>query len=89
MKAKAKQDLNSKGIVSTNWNSLTGDAEGITDKQKLIDRMIKTIGNSQSVILLMHDAGDKSYTLEALPEVIKYFKDRGYVFKNFYEIFNQ
>lgn len=89
LKAKAKQDLNSKGIVSTNWNSLTGDAEGITDKQKLIDRMIKTIGNSQSVILLMHDAGDKSYTLEALPEVIKYFKDRGYVFKNFYEIFNQ
>lgn len=89
LKAKAKKDLISKGIASTNWNSLTGDAEGITDKQKLLDKMITTIGDSQSVILLMHDAGDKSYTLEALPDVIKYFKDRGYVFKNFYEIFNQ
>ncbi len=89
LKAKAKKVLISKGIASTNWNSLTGDAEGITDKQKLLDKMITTIGDSQSVILLMHDAGDKSYTLEALPDVIKYFKDRGYVFKNFYEIFNQ
>ena len=40
-------------------------------------------------LLDINDYKDKSYTLEALPEVIKYFKDRGYVFKNFYEIFNQ
>lgn len=89
LKAEAKKNLTARGIASTNWNSLTGDAEGITDKEKLINRMITTKGNSNSVILLMHDAGDKSYTLEALPDIIKYFKEQGYVFKNFYEIFNK
>ena len=87
MKAEAKKDLISKGIATTNWNALTGDAEGVTDKQALLDKMISTMGDNQSIILLMHDAGDKSYTLEVLPDIIKYFKDRGYTFKNFYEIF--
>ena len=88
LKSKAKADLISKGIATTNWNALTGDAEGIKDKQALIDKMISSIGKNQSIVLLMHDAGDKSYTVEALPDIIKYFKDRGYTFKNFYEIFN-
>ena len=88
LKSEAKADLISKGIATTNWNALTGDAEGIKDKQSLIDKMISSIGDNQSIILLMHDAGDKAYTVEALPDIIKYFKDRGYSFKNFYEIFN-
>lgn len=87
LKAEAKKDLISKGIATTNWNALTGDAEGVTDKQALLDKMISTMGDNQSIILLMHDAGDKSYTLDVLPDIIKYFKDRGYTFKNFYEIF--
>jgi peptidoglycan/xylan/chitin deacetylase (PgdA/CDA1 family) len=87
LKAKAKADMISRGIACTNWNALTGDAEGNTDKESLLNRMISTIGDSQSVILLMHDSADKTYTAEALPDVIKYFKDRGYTFKNFYEIF--
>lgn len=87
LKAQAKEYLISQGIASTNWNSLTGDAEGIKSKDKLINRMISTIGTNKSIILLMHDAEDKSYTLEALPEVIHYFKERDYSFKNFYEIF--
>jgi peptidoglycan/xylan/chitin deacetylase (PgdA/CDA1 family) len=87
LKAKAKADMISRGIACTNWNALTGDAEGNTDKQSLLNRMISTIGDSQSIILLMHDSADKTYTAEALPDVIKYFKDRGYTFKNFYEIF--
>ena len=34
----------------------------------------------------MHDAGNKTSTAEALPEVIAYFRDNGYEFKNFYDI---
>ena len=37
----------------------------------------------------MHDANDKHQTLEALPEIIQYFKNEGYTFKSFYEIFRQ
>jgi peptidoglycan/xylan/chitin deacetylase (PgdA/CDA1 family) len=87
LKSKAKADMISRGIACTNWNALTGDAEGNTDKESLLNRMVSSIGDSQSIILLMHDSADKTYTAEALPEVIKYFKDRGYTFKNFYEIF--
>ena len=50
--------------------------------------MIRTKGNQNSIILLMHDANDKKQTLEALPDIIKYFKDEGYTFKTFYEIFS-
>ena len=76
LKAKAKETLIANGIACTNWNALTGDAEGNTTKEALLNRMEKSIGNSSSVILLMHDAGDKSYTAEALPDVIQYFKDK-------------
>ncbi len=33
------------------------------------------------VVLLMHDTYKKEETAKALPQIIKYFKDNGYVFK--------
>lgn len=49
--------------------------------------MFESIEGDDSIILLMHDAGDKQVTVETLPEIIKYFRNQGYVFKNFYEVF--
>ena len=34
----------------------------------------------------MHDAGTKKATAEALPQIIAFFRDRGYEFDNFYSI---
>jgi len=87
LKQKAKASLEEKGIASTNWNALNGDAEGITDPTKLHNRMIETVGKQGSIILLMHDAADKKGTLQNLPKTIQFFRDKGYTFKNFYEIF--
>lgn len=87
VKAEARELLNSYGIAQTNWNCLTGDAENKTTKEACIQEMIDTKGNQNSIILLMHDAADKSQTAEALPEIIQYFKNEGYTFKTFYEIF--
>ena len=34
----------------------------------------------------MHDAGNKQTTAEALPQIISYFREKGYEFENFYSI---
>jgi len=90
IKAQARNMFREYGIAFTNWNCLTGDAAGSNTKDECIQEMMETRftpGNHNTIILLMHDANDKSQTVEALPDVIKYFKDEGYEFKNFYEVF--
>ena len=87
VKSEARDLFDSYGIAYTNWNCLTGDAAGSRTKEECLEEMIKTKGNQNSIILLMHDSDNKTQTVEALPDIIKYFKDEGYVFKNFYEIF--
>lgn len=87
IKAEARELFDSYGIAYTNWNCLTGDAENKTTKEACIEEMMNTKGDQNSIILLMHDANDKQQTVDALPEIIEYFKNEGYTFKNFYEIF--
>ena len=54
-----------------------------------MQEMLDTKGDKNSIILLMHDANDKQQTVDALPEIIQYYKNEGYTFKTFYEIFKQ
>ena len=89
IKAEARDLFNSYGIAFTNWNCLTGDAENKTTKEACFDEMLRTKGNQNSIILLMHDANDKTQTVEALPQIIEYYANEGYTFKNFYEIFSE
>lgn len=86
IKIEAKQLLEENNIVYTNWNCLTGDSAGNTTKEEMMNELMETIGEQKSLVVLMHDAGDKQETANLLPEIIKYFKDNGYVFKNFYDI---
>lgn len=88
IKSEATELFKEYGVAYTNWNCLTGDAEGSDTKEAAIQEMLETKGEHNSIILLMHDANDKTQTLEALPEIIQYFKDEGYTFKTFYEIFS-
>lgn len=87
VKRSARDIFEQNKIAYTNWNALTGDAAGAVTKEAQLQSMIESIEGDDSVILLMHDAGDKQVTVETLPEIIKYFRDQGYVFKNFYEVF--
>lgn len=67
---------------SIDWNALNGDAEGKKkNAPELVDYTIKTSQGKDTVILLMHDTYGKEETVKALPEIIDYFKDNGYVFK--------
>lgn len=86
IKREAKSYLRQNGIVSLDWNSLSKDAEGAHTKETLLQNVINTVGNKQSVVILMHDASDKILTYETLPSVIQYLRENGYSFKNLYDL---
>lgn len=86
IKADAKAILEANQIAYVDWNALSQDAAGAHTKEAIIENTKSSVGDKNSVVILMHDAGDKILTYEALPEIIKYLKEKGYVFKNFYSI---
>lgn len=86
IKKEAKQYLRQNNIVSLDWNSLTKDAEGAHTKEALLQNAKDTIGQKNSVVILMHDASNKILTYEMLPELIQYLRECGYSFKNLYDI---
>ena len=51
-----------------------------------MQRLQETVTGKNSVVILMHDAEAKKVTAEALPQIIKWLRENGYEFKNFYEI---
>lgn len=87
IKAEAREHFRNYGIAYTNWNCLTGDAEGKDTKEECIQEFLNTKEGRTSLVLLMHDSNDKTQTVEALPEIIQHLKNEGYTFKTFYEIF--
>lgn len=86
IKKEAAQLLAQNGIVYVDWNALTADAAGKTTTDEFIAELEKTVPKHNSVVVLMHDAGTKKATAEALPTIISYFRDRGFEFENFYSI---
>ncbi len=86
VKSEARELFRSYGVAFTNWNCLSGDAENSKTAEQCLNRLKET-AEDPSLIVLMHDASDKEQTVEALPMIIRYFRDEGYTFKNFYEIF--
>jgi len=89
IKKEAAKVLEENGVFHIDWNSLTGDAEGKKTTEAMMKYMKSSIKDKNSVVLLMHDAGDKKATYEALPEIIAYFRENGYAFKNFYDVLGE
>lgn len=86
VKKQAKQLLDENDILHIDWNALTSDAAGAKTTEQFIAELEKTVPKHNSVVVLMHDAGNKQATANALPTIIKYFRDRGFEFENFYSI---
>ena len=55
--------------------------KGVT-ADSIVDRTIRQVLSTNASIILMHDAGGETRqaTVEALPRIIRYFKERGYQF---------
>ena len=87
IKNQANELLLQNNIVHVDWNALNGDSETTSPTIAYeIQRIQETVGEKQSVVILMHDAQAKKVTVEALPGIIDYLQGQGYEFKNFYEI---
>ncbi len=87
IKNQAKELLAQNDILHIDWNALTGDAETTEPTVEFeMARMQETVENKNSVVLLMHDAETKKATADALSQIINWFRENGYEFKNFYEI---
>ncbi len=82
-RAEFKQLLVENDIPFANWNCMTGDSETKNPlASDLIARAKRTSASLSvtSCVLLMHDAGAKQATADALPSIIEYFKSEGYRF---------
>ena len=86
LKAEAAQILEQNGVAHLDWNALTSDAAGAKTNEEMLQNAISTIGEKNSVVILMHDAGDKILTYELLPNLISYLREKGYEFKNMYDL---
>ena len=80
VKKQAKQLLDENDILHIDWNALTSDAAGAKTTEQFIAELEKTVPKHNSVVVLMHDAGNKQATANALPTIIKYFRDKGFEF---------
>lgn len=70
-----------KGYSYFDWNCDSGDADGNhIPASTLLENVKKQTGKQQRVVLLMHDTGIKDTTVEALPQIIQFYKDMGYHF---------
>jgi len=86
LKQQAIVMLEENNVATLDWNCLSNDSAGAVTKEEIIASIIETSNNKNSVVILMHDAGDKILTYETLQDVIDYFKNQGYVFKDMYDI---
>ena len=86
IKAEAVNLLNQNNVAHLDWNALTADAAGLDNVNDMMNYVETTMGNKNSVVILMHDIGTKKSTYELLPQLIQALKEKGYVLENIYDI---
>ncbi|WP_297054851.1 polysaccharide deacetylase family protein [uncultured Dubosiella sp.] len=73
------QEVRDKGYQYFDWNVDSTDASGNNvPAAQIVEHA--TGSDEQYINILMHDTDAKNTTVEALEEIIKYYKDQGYVF---------
>lgn len=68
------------------WNCLNNDSMKKYSKEQLLQNLKKCCKNKNTLVILMHDTKDVSDSSLALEDSIKYLKEKGYEFKNFYDL---
>jgi peptidoglycan-N-acetylglucosamine deacetylase len=73
-------DMDRAGYTTIDWNMDSADSTRVNVPANEIVTKVKKSILRHEVILLMHDGTGHSQTVQALPEIIEYFKKMGYVF---------
>lgn len=73
--------LKTNGYNTLDWSLSTCDTSPYKAPPEVLSNNATNSKGSDTVVVLMHDCGDKHTTMSALPLIIKYYKDMGYSFK--------
>lgn len=72
------------GLKYVDWNASTRDTELVNPTpQDLLKAAIDTPAYRKRIVLLSHDTTDKLVVADALRDIIRYYKGKGYEFKRF------
>lgn len=81
------ETLKNSGMEWVDWNCLVGDGErksvrptSVSGQLNYVKSTLEQNTNKDKAVVLMHDAGNKQLTADALPQVIQYLRDSGYSF---------
>ncbi len=74
------EEVTKRDFVYFDWNVCADDGSGKASTEAMIKNGTKLPGRADKCIVLMHDNGN-SNTCEALKEIIRFYRDSGYVFE--------
>lgn len=77
----ATQAVTEMGFVYFDWNVDSQDAGGAQSAEEVYNNVTSTLVEGRTNVVLMHDASNKIYTLEALSSIIDYGLEHGFEFK--------
>jgi len=81
------KDIIEKGYYYIDWNVSSGDAGSAhSNKERIISNVKKWSAGKNLAVALFHDVGSNEGLVDALPEIIEYYRDNGFAFKNFENI---
>jgi peptidoglycan/xylan/chitin deacetylase (PgdA/CDA1 family) len=72
--------LEDAGYTLEDWNMDSGDSARVGVPASEIVATVEKSTLHNETVLLMHDGSGHSQTVKALPEIIRYFKEKGYQF---------
>lgn len=71
----------SMGLRPIDWDADARDAEEhIPTKDEVVHNVMHDIGHNHHPIVLMHDFGNRTSTIDAVPEIVAQLKAQGYTF---------
>lgn len=75
------------GIEYVDWNAMNGDSEPTARRPRDVESTVEFVFDSLNytrvrdvIVVLMHDAGNRNLTVEALPQIIQRLREEGYRF---------
>lgn len=84
LKKELIEAVTSHGMRYVDWNASNRDAELYKPTPySLYQAAITTPANREHIVMLSHDSTDKTTTVQALKDIIHYYKSQGYVFERF------
>jgi peptidoglycan/xylan/chitin deacetylase (PgdA/CDA1 family) len=77
--------LAARGVSWIDWNCMTGDAEKHPTQNggqgvQMVGETLARAGNPKAAVVLSHDSAGGHVSLQALPTLVQFFRDRGYGF---------